>query len=463
MREDARESRIRWAGSLALLASCIVASGSVSLLLGQDVNWDLKNYHFYGPYAFLHGRLGWDVAPAQVQSYLNPVVDLPFYFFATAIPSARVVAFLMAASTGVAVFFLVRILLSSFRTSDRRDGWVRFAAALAIGVTGAAGVSTIGSTMGEWPSVAMLLAAIYVVLRSDTVSRARLFAAGALVGAGAGLKPTYVIYGAAFFVAIFALIPKGSRVRDAATYSGAALLGFAATTGFWCATLQRHLGSPVFPILNGVVKSPFWEPISLRDVRFLPRTLGQAIAYPFLFARKSHLVAEVSFVDYRIAALFVLAVLCGANWMVRRGRAQGETIGAELRARRFLIVFSAVAYVAWLVSFGIYRYLVPLEILSGLLIVSGVVFLAGNGAMSRFAVLAATVAIVASTRPMNWGRKPFDGAFFQVSVPDLSQALVLIASSNPVSSDPVSYLIPFFPEETRFISPSNNFLRLGQR
>jgi hypothetical protein len=175
------------------------------------------------------------------------------------------------------------------------------------------------------------------------------------------------------------------------------------------------------------------------------------------------LVAEVSFVDYRIAALFVLAVLCGANWMVRRGRAQGETIGAELRARRFLIVFSAVAYVAWLVSFGIYRYLVPLEILSGLLIVSGVVFLAGNGAMSRFAVLAATVAIVASTRPMNWGRKPFDGAFFQVSVPDLSQALVLIASSNPVSSDPVSYLIPFFPEETRFISPSNNFLRLGQR
>jgi hypothetical protein len=288
VKEDiARHDRFGRVRSLALLASCIVAAGSVSLLLGQDVNWDLKNYHFYVPYAFLNGRLGWDVAPAQVQSYLNPIVDLPFYFFATAIPSARVVAFLMAASTGVAVFFLVRILLSSFRTSDRRDGWVRFAAALAIGVTGAAGVSTIGSTMSEWPSVAMLLAAIYVVLRSDTVSRARLFAAGALMGAGAGLKPTYVIYGAAFFVAIFALIPKGSRVRDAAIYSGAALLGFAATTGFWCATLQRQLGSPVFPILNGIVKSPFWEPISLRDVRFLPRTLGQAIAYPFLFARKS--------------------------------------------------------------------------------------------------------------------------------------------------------------------------------
>ncbi|MFQ5767967.1 MAG: hypothetical protein ACE5ID_08295, partial [Acidobacteriota bacterium] len=40
---------------LALLAG-MIGGVAVSLLLGQDVNWDLQNYHLYTPYALLHGR-----------------------------------------------------------------------------------------------------------------------------------------------------------------------------------------------------------------------------------------------------------------------------------------------------------------------------------------------------------------------------------------------------------------------
>jgi hypothetical protein len=43
------------------------------------VNWDLQNYHFYNGWAFVHGRLGWDLAPAQIQTLHNPLLDLPFY------------------------------------------------------------------------------------------------------------------------------------------------------------------------------------------------------------------------------------------------------------------------------------------------------------------------------------------------------------------------------------------------
>jgi hypothetical protein len=43
---------------------CLAGAASV-LLLHQDVNWDLQNYHFYNGWAFVYGRLGWDLAPAH--------------------------------------------------------------------------------------------------------------------------------------------------------------------------------------------------------------------------------------------------------------------------------------------------------------------------------------------------------------------------------------------------------------
>jgi hypothetical protein len=64
---------------VAFLVTCVAVSSAISIALGQDANWDLQNYHFYGPWALLEGRaFGWDIAAAQLQTYLNPLLDLPF-------------------------------------------------------------------------------------------------------------------------------------------------------------------------------------------------------------------------------------------------------------------------------------------------------------------------------------------------------------------------------------------------
>ncbi len=74
----ARRTR-RWLDA-AFLVACVAVSSAVSIALGQDANWDLQNYHFYGPWALLEGRaFGCDIAAAQLQTYLNPLLDLPFY------------------------------------------------------------------------------------------------------------------------------------------------------------------------------------------------------------------------------------------------------------------------------------------------------------------------------------------------------------------------------------------------
>src|SRR5436190_23714620 len=98
------------------VAAALLFGGFASLLRGVDTNWDLRNYHFYNPWAWLHGRLGFDYAPAQVQSYYSPLLDLPFYSLAAAHLPAFAITFLMGLPFGLALYFFFRI--ARFATID---------------------------------------------------------------------------------------------------------------------------------------------------------------------------------------------------------------------------------------------------------------------------------------------------------------------------------------------------------
>ena len=63
-----------WRIALALLPALALV-----LLRGVDTNWDLRNYHLYDPHAWWTGRMAIDIAPAQLQTWHNPLLDLPLY------------------------------------------------------------------------------------------------------------------------------------------------------------------------------------------------------------------------------------------------------------------------------------------------------------------------------------------------------------------------------------------------
>ena len=57
--------------------------GLIALALGQDANWDLRNYHWYNPYAFLNGKIGFayqdgkdDAKVPQDDDYFGAAVAL---------------------------------------------------------------------------------------------------------------------------------------------------------------------------------------------------------------------------------------------------------------------------------------------------------------------------------------------------------------------------------------------------
>ena len=57
-----------------LFLGLVIAFWSVFVVaLGKDTSWDFRNYHWYAPYAFLNGRMGFDVAVAhQAQGGRHP-------------------------------------------------------------------------------------------------------------------------------------------------------------------------------------------------------------------------------------------------------------------------------------------------------------------------------------------------------------------------------------------------------
>src|SRR5512143_613577 len=96
------------------LAFAVAMAGLASIGLRQDSSWDLMNYHLYNAWAFVHRRFGLDWAPAQLQSFYSPYLDLPFYALFAAGAPPRVIAFALAVPTGIAWYCFARIAARRF-------------------------------------------------------------------------------------------------------------------------------------------------------------------------------------------------------------------------------------------------------------------------------------------------------------------------------------------------------------
>ena len=169
----------------------------LAVLLGKDMNWDLLNYHFYNGYALLTGRLERDLAPAQVQTFFNPLMDVPLYLAIVYLPPVVVGAVygFVQGLNGVAVWLIGRETLPI--EDRRRREWTALGLAV-LGGLGAINIGELGGGMGDTLVSIPVLFAVAVLLRSrqrletgSIVAVAGWAAlAGAITGVGAGLKLT---------------------------------------------------------------------------------------------------------------------------------------------------------------------------------------------------------------------------------------------------------------------------------
>ena len=450
--------RITSAQDGALLLGAMLDAGATAALFRQDANWDLKNYHFYNAWALLNGRTGQDVAPAQMQTYLNPLLDVPFYAMVAAGWPPRLIAFALGTVAGAGAYFLVKTLLILFRDLplDARRNYVVFAAALGLLATDP--VALLASTMNEWQGAALTMLALWLIVRRvglRAIGAGTLLVAGLAAGAASGAKLTAAPFAVGLCVALLARPPIVRRgLPEAFVFGAAVLAGIAVTGGWWFATLYEHFANPVFPHLNAWFRSPWWDARPALDTRFGPQSALEWLYFPLLlFRRTAGLVAASGFRDWRLPVLYVAALAALVAWFVRRDDASRPPSPGPIAAWRFVAVFWVTSYVVWLAVYAMYRYIIPLELLSGALLLYCLRWLF-TGRMLQIAVVALTIVFVAFTRYPYIERVDYGDRYVRVDVPPVAPNAAILL----VADEPMSHVLPYFPRDARFVGVKNNLI-----
>jgi hypothetical protein len=434
--------------------------GLLALILGQDANWDLRNYHLYNPFAFLHNRIDFDMVPAQVANFYNPLMHIPFYGAVMLLPP-MVTGFLVGAIQGLNFPLLVGIARCVMDKQREHPPWHSYVAAF-IGLMGAGTLAELGTTFGDNLISLPLFAAMWLLLanydrlQQETMSRLWLLVAvaGLLTGMAAGLKQPSAIFAVGWCAALL-VVPTTMtrRVMLAFCFGIGVLIGIAVTGGFWMHELWVHYGTPLFPYFNDLFRSPMGAAAHYRDTHYLPPSLVEAILLPFLIVANPYRVGEIVFRDLRFV-LLILALILTAIFALRQ-TAHGHQSSLTRHKGFFLLIAMIVSYLAWLKMFAIYRYLLPLEMLAPLALWLLIDRFPLKIPVRKAAVLACLLLWMVTLKPGSWGRVPWSSDYFGVQPPPLTDptnTMVLMTGMEPFS-----YVIPFFPKPVRFIRIESYF------
>ena len=416
-----------------------------SACLGQDRNYDLASYHLYNGAALLTGRFSRDLLAAGMQSGFNPVLDA--IYAALALGPLRDAPRLLAAFMGVWAG-LTACLAWTLAQALYPARPVLALIGTILALTSAPFVAEVGTTFNDIPVAGLMLAGLIVI-----ASRARPWTkaagAGALFGIAAGLKLTALMFAPAGCIAVACLSANGRQgVQAGAIFAASWLLGWALADGWWAWTLWRLYQSPVFPMANGIFRSPWYPPANLVDDRFMPANILQALIYPlYWYLWNPQAVGEIPLRDPIGAITLVLSAAALIRWRP-----------APLSHQGALLVFLTVGTVSWLSTSGIMRYALVLEIISALLIP---LLLASVLRHRAFVVgLAAIIVLVAaSTRYRSWGRAPYTAQTFTADTDWVRPGMLIVLTLRT----PVAHIVPLLPFQKRISIIGLDFAVLDAR
>ena len=451
-----------------LLFAYMSLTMTVGWWLGQDMNWDLRSYHFYTPHMLLTGRIDQDVLVSGLQTFFNPLFDLPWYVAHRAGISPVLVGMSFSAFHGIALWSVHEITLLLLQGHSKLSSHAAGLVAAAVGLSGSAFYAEIGTTMGDNTAAVLVVGSVLAILSGVTNGQGdglrSLYVGGLLLGFAIGGKPVTAFYGPGAVMACLAM-PNNIRIRLTliVRFGLAVTVGILLTNGLWMALMFRHFNSPLFPYFSGD-----WQPSLGAAVYAGVRPLNwqEALTRSFSYLHENPPVSfnyETLFRDPRFAVLTVCLVLliASAVWWWASTRVG---VFAEAKDGRLLCLatFMLVSYICWLELFGYYRFAVGLELLCPPLLIGTITYVVRSRPVALFVTLLASFLIIANTRPARadgqpslflgpatiYGRIPWSDDYFGVN----SRELLRYANATMVLLDmPNGYLVPYFPSSTTFV------------
>ena len=334
----------------------------------NEIWYDLHNYHFYNGWAFLNGKTFSNYFVSGAYTFFAPLLDsLTYLQIKTFNNYPQLIFFMNGAFHGVIILIAWAILRLFIPVKNKTDLWM-MVALLLYAITGYAYTQQIGSTTHEITCAIIFLTAFYLFVKKvffeKKASEWLLFGISGLVGGVLGLKltifPMCVGFGA--LVLFCAAIGQFKRpIKALLIISIGFLIGFGLTDGWWLYLVWQKTGNPIFPMANHIFKSSLIPAESVRDIRFLPQTIGQWLFYPLYWGTDSGYMTEPELKEkiYHAIIPFICAIALTGMCLVGK---------IKERREQAVVLLYDVSYVVWLVLFSILRYAIVLEVLSGLMI-----------------------------------------------------------------------------------------------
>ena len=442
---------------LAVTLLGMVAFALFSIYLGKDANYDLRNYHYYGCYCLLNGRVGYDLYAAQFGSFLNPVPYLPFCWAIDHL-KPMVAGALFGALAGLSLGLLYCLTWRALGGAKGRTRiWLSLLAAIA-GVCSPLFLAMVGTSFSDtWTPLFVMLGLYAVVSESDSPSRRLVFAAGLALGLTVGFKLVNSVYVIGLLLTLCLGFRRPGFVSRIVTYCGGVACSALIMGGPWAMAMLREFRNPFFPFFNAVFRSPYFALDNFSDPRWKATHLGQVLSNPLHWAaERSVLSSESSFRNLSFAIIFILVLPALAVSIRRRRSAPAKTHRSlfDVNHRTILLSFFLFSYLLWLFTFGHQRYATPLELLSGVTILALCDCLIQNRESTQRAFLVLAVMAIVWVRPADWGRRPWSKTWFETEIPaalNAPSALYVIPDSALSG-----YLVPMFPRDSRFVRIESN-------
>ena len=239
------------------------------------------------------------------------------------------------------------------------------------------------------------------------------------------------------------------------------VIGYLPAGGYWNWILWSNYGNPFFPYWNRYFESSYALRSNYRDLRFLPESLEDASSYPVQWFLGMPTVEE-AFRDARYALLFVLiaTVLAGGLGQFIAQRLfpyqledEDRNQVAHLAGRRqtwFLLVFFLLSFGIWMYLFAIQRYLSPLGLITGLLLLLALDWIIPSrpSKLAAFCTLAFFSLFWMQGDFRSW-RVPYGSGWFGLGLPsEVQQPNSLLVV---LGGEPIGYVVAYLPESVRAV------------
>ncbi len=454
-------NHIKFLINISVLFSGIVICGAISVLLGKDLSWDLANYHFYNPFAYLHHRSTQDYWPFPfIQAYFSPTMDFLTYFLVN-YTNPIFTMFLMGALHGINFWLTYRISIEILNSlaPEKYSNLIAVLLAL-IGMYGPTALPGMGSFQQDNTVSIFILSFVLLQLRTwrlyascHKISWLSCFISCIFLGIATGCKLTAGIYiGGTIIACLLMSSPRHTKIKILCLSLLGIATGLLLANGYWMLFLWQHYQNPFFPFFNSIFHSPHFPDISWRDTRFLPTGWLQTLFFPFFFSWNGQ-TSELPFTDFRFALLYLAAIY----YMWHRIR---NSYSAKLNlTTQWFLLFFVSSYILWQYYFSILRYIVSLEMLAPLAIYLFIYQSEQRSNSRKLYVTLCSTLIFFTMSPVKPIRAPwYNQSYFNVQLPQIiksdERAVVLMpipAFADFLDPRPQTYLIPFLPSQWRFV------------